>query len=255
MTRPRRRSHAPFTDEISDIEKERHALKVFENILHERDELLGHHEKKVVALKEDYEKRLAELEEREANVTKHEARLQAAVSHEKAALKDFERVERDLQKAESHLKEIQKTIQDLRTTEAKLQIDLSRKMREAKLAQKKFDKIHASVDRMSKEKEKLTEELEHLDSLKVMKRTELTHLSEEIGRAKLLHRQARSKSYRETEKDLKAAMRQVKRALKKKDLARAHKEYERVREIYQSLTPVERKIWYEKIVAVAKSVR
>jgi len=128
-----------------DLRKEKYTLKVMEEILNEREEMVTMHEHKLSDLKREYDQKLEKVNSRDRKLRNVDDDLRMALSNKNKFMAKIERLRKEYTATEDMIKERAAEIERLREEEMRWQMEISKKMRELKEYQKKFNSLASLV--------------------------------------------------------------------------------------------------------------
>ena len=236
-----------------EVERERKALNVMEDLARERHANVELHEKKVIEIKGSYENKLKHVEKKEKELIESENKIKAQHSELSKKLHDIGRIiklqekeklridekvsqsELKKRKLESELAEMQKRDEKAVQQEKELKKELERKASQMMHHQKQFEHLlnagrlleeqnKAAGDKLQKTVESIGEREQHLKSLE-KKVKQLSYLDKKFSNE--LEKHALN--------DIFDFMRQIEKYLAKKDFESAANSYNIIRRLYHEL--------------------
>ena len=235
---------SPVSD---DVEKERRTLKVLEGIVREKEELLRHHEDKVIQLKSDYEKKLKSLAEKEGELERRSSEIKSAEHASRDLLGRKGRLEADCRKLgqeESILKDsvagLRKGIGELHGEHARRQADVLKMHEKHSSLQKEFDKAY---ERASK-----------VDAYYRAREAELSQANQALAEATQKHERILAQITYHSSREIRNCIKKAYECIRKRLFEQALLEYERIRKFYSYLSPDEKKRLYRQIAGVRQKL-
>lgn len=221
------------------LESERYTLKVLEGILREKEEMLALHEQKLISLREDYEKKLAGAGSGFPGDVSSAKGLEIAKMNEEHELLG------------SLILERKSELEKLRDEEMRLQVAMSKHMRDITDHQKQFDRLQKAISQLDSHARKKQNELDEVSYKLDMKRKEYEQMSREASAAKKELAHVQKSLTHDIESEIKVLAKRVDDHLRHDDYERARNDYLRIRELYAKLSRSEKLKVYEKVAKVA----
>ncbi len=226
-----------------DIEKERKTLKVLEGIVREKEELLRHHEDKVIQLKKDYEKKLKSLVERETGLDRKETELKSAERASRDLLRRKNGLEADCSKLSREESILKESIARLRKGVSELHGEHARK-------QAAVLKMHETHGSLQKEFDKAYERASKVDAFYKARDAELRRINQELAAATAKHEQIIAQITYHSSREIRNCIKKANEYIKKRLFEKSLLEHERIRKFYSHLSPGDKKKLYKQIARI-----
>jgi len=216
-------------------------------MLDEREEIHRQHEEKLVQFKDQYDKKLALVEERARKLSEKEKHIKNSAKDIQKSLAQKARLEKRIEKLEHEDRIVSaetsrhhEELEDLRLEEAHVRVEVADLQRRLGAIQKTFDNTHSS--------------LEEVIRLARARKNELATLSKEIALADKKHEEVTSDITYHSKKEVQASLRRARDHIKHGDVGGARDEYDRIRSWYIHLPRGEKKKFFGVISRLKQSI-
>lgn len=215
-------------------------FKAMEAMLKEREELLKHHEVKVVHFRNEFEKKLAGLAKKEAALAAREKELKGLQKSTGHLLRNRSLLEKRCQKL-SHEEHVfrgyiargQKEVEKLHHEDARKRAELRSFQKKLDSLKSQFDSIYSNADRIT-------------TSLKT-REAELRRVTRALEEAEARHRNVISKITYHSKAEIRSSVKSAEKHLKQGLVGKAREEYERIRNFYAHLPHGDKRKVYSSI--------
>lgn len=225
------------------MKAEKDALNVLDLMLRERDEILKMHEEKVVVLRQQYEKKLAELKVKEERLRLREQEMEKLerlnrdlLMLKKQLERECDELEKERALSEKQVAKEQTLLENLHKEEAHFKVEVS-------TSKKSLENMHRQFESAYLRATKLT------DVLRV-KEHELRLVDEKLRHAHKKHHEVSSQITHHSLKEVEACLRRADDFIEHGMIVKAKQEYEKIRKFYANLTSKEKKKIYNKIAKI-----
>ena len=231
----------------NDLEKERRTLKVLEGIVREKEELLRHHEDKVIQLKKEYEKKLKSLPEREKELERRATELKSAERASRDLLRHKNGLEADcrkLSREESILKEsiarLRKGVSELHGEHAHKQAAVLKMHEKHGSLQKEFDQAYARASKV--------------DAFYKARDAELGRVNQALAAATLKHEHILGQITYHSSQEIRSCIKKANEYIRKRLFEKSLLEHERIRKFYSYLSPDDKRKLYKQIAVIRQKL-